>query len=159
GHVQGLAFAEDGKSVFSASGDYRSIFQWDVETGREIRRLTGSQRVFCLALSRDGKTLAVGGAMGGINLLDAATGKPVNPYAGPQGRAFCVAFSPDGKMVASGGDDGVIYLWDAHTWRQSGELHGHEFYVLRLQFSADSKTLASASEDGTVRVWDITTLR
>ena len=158
GHINGLAFAPDGKSVYSASGDYRSIFQWDVETGKEIRSLTGPQRAFSLALSRDGKTLAVGGAMGSIDLWDTATGKLLHPYAGPQGRPFCVAYAPNGKTIASAGEDGVIYLWDAATWRQRAELHGHTDFVLRLQFSADSKKLASGGHDA-VRVWDLATQR
>jgi len=155
GHIHGLAFSPDGKTIFSASGDYRSIFQWDANTGKELRRLAGPQRVFCLDLSRDGKTLAVGGAMHSIDFWDVATGDPIHPYAGPQGRAFCVAFSPDGKMLASGGDDQVIHLWETATWQERAQLRGHEFYVLHLQFSADGRTLASGSEDFTARVWDV----
>jgi hypothetical protein len=78
-------------------------------------RRTVDHAVACLAVSPDGKTLAVGGALkkgnpldvyqpGKCTLLEVATGKVVRSVA--TGRAvLAVAFSPDGKRLLLGERD------------------------------------------------------
>src|SRR5262249_50250784 len=121
--VNGLAFSGDGKALIAASQSYQTIFIYDAATGRELHRLDGPQRVFCLALSADGQVLAAGGAAGQIDLWDLAQGKLRHGFAGHQGRAFSVAFSPDGQTLASGGDDHIC-LWETGTWREVGQIKG-----------------------------------
>jgi WD40 repeat protein len=156
---QGLAFSADGTMLFSGSQEYRPILVWDVATGQERSRLPGKQRVFCLALSADGKTLAVGGADAQIDLWDVATGKPLLTFDGPRGRIFCAVFSPDGKVLATGGDDPAIRLWRTDTWQEIGQLAGHRSYLRWLTFSPDGKFLAGVGGDHAVRVWDLATGR
>lgn len=159
GWIHGLVFSLDDKAMFTASQDYKSVFVWDVATGKQLRRLTGAQRIFSLCLSPDGKTLAAGGAGGMIDLWDLTTNRPVHQFGGHHGRAFTAVFSPDGKVVASGGDDQVIRRWEVGTWRERGQLAGHEGCIHRLAFSGDGKMLASCGFDQTVRVWDLRTGR
>ncbi len=153
GSCHGLAFSADGKALLSASQFYQTVRVWDVGTGKELRRMEGPQRVFCTALSADGKVLAVGGAAGQVDLWDVAKGEFLHRFAGHQGRAFCVAYSPDGKLLASGGDDHVC-LWETGTWREVGQIKGHESHVLRLAFAPDGKALVSCGWDGAY-LWDV----
>jgi RNA polymerase sigma factor (sigma-70 family) len=157
GSIHGLVFSLDDKTVFTASQDYKSIYGWDVATGKQVHRLTGAQGIFSLCLSPDGKTLAAGGAGGMIDLWDLTTNRPVHQFGGHQGRAFTAVFSPDGKIVASGGDDQVIRLWEVGTWRECGQLTGHQGPICSLAFSGGGKMLASCSFDETVRIWDLGT--
>src|SRR5437879_2919281 len=69
----------------------------------------------CLALSPDGKTLAVGGN-GWVKWWDPATGAerfktPDEPY---MHTVSAVAFSPDGKLLAKAGAS-CVTLWNAVT--------------------------------------------
>ncbi|MBO0697619.1 MAG: hypothetical protein J2P46_04435, partial [Zavarzinella sp.] len=72
-----------------------------------------------LALSRDGKTLAVGGRFGGA-LLDATTGKVVRRLADWAER---LSFSPDGKFLAAAAGP-RLRLWDAATGRELHDQRG-----------------------------------
>jgi WD40 repeat protein len=153
----GLAFSPDGTTLFSASQEYRTILIWNVATGQERRRLPGKQRVFSLALSADGKTLAVGGADAQIDLWDVAAGKPLHTFDGPRGRIFSAPFSPDGKVLATGGDDPAIRLWRTDTWQEIRQLTGHRGYVRSLVFSPDGKYVAGVGPRHAVWVWDLGT--
>jgi WD40 repeat protein len=153
GTVQGLAFTPDGKSLITCSLDYESILVWDVASGRERSRMVQGERLGCMALSADGKTLATGSSEGQIDLWEPATGRPLHHFDGHPGRAFCVAWSPDGKALASGGPDGACY-WEAGTWRQTGRREGPGDYTMRILFSPDGKVLASGGMHGTLWVWE-----
>jgi WD40 repeat protein len=67
---------------------------------------------YSLALSPDGRLLALGTADGAVQLWDVARRKKLGLRVGHTGPVYCVRFSPDGKTLASGGDDSVILLWD-----------------------------------------------
>jgi WD40 repeat protein len=85
-----------------------------VETGKEVVDLVDSTRsnsVLAIALSRDGKTLAIGGESPWIRFIDLATGKEVATLS-HAGAVFSLAFSPDGKALASGSADETIKLWE-----------------------------------------------
>ena len=118
GWIQGLVFSANGKSLYSAGQDFSAIFVWDVATGEELRRIESPQRIFCLARSRDGRTLAAGGGNNRIDLWGLATETLVHPLNGPQGRFGPVAFSPDGRVLATGSDDESIHIWQTGTWRE-----------------------------------------
>jgi RNA polymerase sigma factor (sigma-70 family) len=159
GWVNGLVFSRDGKLLYSAGGDYRCLFVWDVTSGKELRRQEGPQRISCLARSADGKTLAAGGTAHQIDLWDLNTEKRIHPLNGPQGRIDAVAFSPDGKALATAGDDQDIRVWEAGSWREiqrlaRGVLAAGESPIGALTFSRDGKFLAIAGPWHRVVVWD-----
>jgi WD40 repeat protein len=116
---RGLVFSRDGKSLIAA-GDFADPrgYVFEVETGRELRRLsTGEKPIwYSLSLAPDGKTLAVGHRQGAIVLLDPESGRELRRIdadkAGPAGEA--VAFSPDGALLASAGGN-IVSLWEASS--------------------------------------------
>ena len=56
-----------------------------------------------LAISPDGKTLAIGVMDGSVKLWDLAAARWRSEDHVPSGNSFSIAISPDGKTVASGG--------------------------------------------------------
>src|SRR5205823_6662931 len=88
--------------VISMRGD--SVALWDMAAGKQLRlEKTMFGRPRCMALSPDGKRMAVGGTVVGIEgyaqLLDVPTGKDerLPQFAAPVSK---VDFSPNGKTLA-----------------------------------------------------------
>jgi len=157
-HVDVLTFHKDNKTLVSLSGDTKpgySIKLWNVATGQNTATFPSGDR---MALSSDGKTIAIGWTdESKIELRDLTNGK-TNQWSDVEGDgAISMAFSPDGKTLALGSKDLNIRLWDVATRKLIGTLTGHTHWVRSVTFSADGKTLVSASRDGSARLWDVAT--
>ena len=110
-----VALSPDRKIFASASneGDNYTVSVWDVAGQIEIATFDGQGSVYSVALSPDGKTLALGcGAEAGLRLWDIEGGMEIAVLKEHYDYVTSVAFSPDGKMLASGGRDGGILLWE-----------------------------------------------
>jgi WD40 repeat protein len=157
--IHALVFTPDGRSVIS-SGQDNTIRIWDAATGREVRswgaRVNKSPN---LALSPDGKVLAVGGeapanAQAPVRLWDTATGQELRVLPGHNQVVTCLAFAPDGTTLATGGGDNLVQLWDPVTSKARRTLRGHPVLVRCLAFSPDGSTLASGGYESAVRLWE-----
>src|SRR5207248_4927598 len=116
-------------------------------------------RVFSVAFSPDGKTLAAGSWDGTVRLWEVASGKELHQLSKQQGPVRSVAFSADGKLLACGGEGSAIILWETATAKELRRLVGHRGSITFVQFSPDGKLLASKGYDQTLRLWDVATGR
>src|SRR4051794_2113222 len=94
-----------------------SLVIWDVDSGREVRRLDlGADHHRDLAVSPDGRSFITGHEDCTVRLRDLTTGQEINrvQFAGrhiPRG----LAFSPDGRHAACGSWRGFVYLFRRHS--------------------------------------------
>jgi WD40 repeat protein len=75
-----------------------------------------------LAVSPDGKLLALPGPDGAVPVVDVLTGKELTAFKGHTRPVNAVAFSPDGKRLASASADATALVWDVTTLKSSASL-------------------------------------
>jgi WD40 repeat protein len=116
-----------------------------------------------LALSPDGRTLAVGDR-GSVALVDTTRGLETSRLQPPtgevEGQVLSLAFDPGGRELAVGTQHGLIDLWSLdHPTAPQIHLPGHRGGVNALVYDPRGQHLASAGFDRTVEVWDLNVIR
>jgi RNA polymerase sigma factor (sigma-70 family) len=132
----GFVFSPDGKALAALRAD-RSVCLYDAATGKELRTLGEvakpaaggpipgvldapqfSPDAAPLAVSPDGKVLAVASAGNAVRLWDLATGRPLPAPAGHTGSVLGLGAAADGKTVVTLGSDGTLRQWDAAAGKE-----------------------------------------
>lgn len=152
------AFAKDGRHM--AWTEYgvsnTGVRVWDLESGARRRfALADGAQVGGLAVSPDGRTLAVGSLSGGVELWDIGTGRLRKQLGDHDSPTSALEYSPDGRVVAVASRDRLIRLWEVETGEQRAVLCGHTATIYALAFSPDGGFLASGGFDKTVRLWNL----
>jgi WD40 repeat protein len=142
-----IAFTPDGRTMVSGGVNRRVTF-WDAATGRVTRTLRFADPVWWVAVSPDGKLLAVqtspaDESSNRVVLVRLATGKLQQSHPLPHGPSG-VVFSPDGReLFALGccwaGSASSFTACDAHTGRQLfrlGDRVGAQAFGVAARFSA-----------------------
>jgi WD40 repeat protein/serine/threonine protein kinase len=73
-----------------------------------------------LALSPDGRTIAVGSDDGQLVLWDADTGERRDSARAPHSGFTSIEFDPEGRLLSTCGPDGLAQLWEAAPLRPRG---------------------------------------
>jgi len=160
GAITSLLYLPDGRL---AVGTNHVVQLWDTHAPTPQKVLTGlADNALCLALSPDGKTLAVGSGVptvsGELALFDLKTGALLRRLGKEhKDMVYALAFSPDSQIVISASGDKTLRLWDVKTGQAKGLLRDHADSVYALALSADGKTLASAGVDRSIKLWDLAT--
>jgi WD40 repeat protein/serine/threonine protein kinase len=141
--------------VATASHD-KTLKIWDVNTGGEIRTLSGHTQVsFKVAFSPAGDRLASVSDDNSAKIWDAATGRELFTLRGHTREVHGVAFSHDGQRLATTSMDGTVKIWDAETGRNAVTLPGRPgSWVMALSFSPDGQRIASGGLDNRVTISD-----
>src|SRR5262249_40603825 len=105
-----------------------------------------AETVYAILYTPDGKQVITASFDKTLKLWDAATGKELKTFAGPQGHqnlVLCVALSPDGQTIASGGSDNQVKTWDFPGSKPFRDF-AHADAVNAVALSPDGTKLASA---------------
>ncbi len=137
--INSLAFVPD--SLIVVDGDWDGWIRFHGPDERYNRRpLRYPSRIWTLAVSPNGSTLAVGGEAKIIQVYDLATGRLKATLEGHDHAIWSLDFSPDSKLLASAGGT-TARVWDTATWKNTGQI-SHFPEVICVRFSRDGKLLA-----------------
>lgn len=107
-----VAFSPDARLLYTAGRD-RMVRVTEVATGLDRQELPlGTGFPTSVALTADGRHLAVGTSTGQVHLVDTARGVVLDHLDGHRGPVTTLAFQPGTNALFSVASDGVLYLRD-----------------------------------------------
>ena len=162
GHTPPATFSAGG-GLLATSDGHGIVRVWDISARRLVGEPLSSYHTLTgLALSPDGKTLAVAGS--GVQLWQTATGQRIGsalPAVG-HGRYRAVAFSPDGTLLATLGADGTARIWNVTTQQEIGApmtVDRPGALTGAVAFSPSGRTLVTVGAGGQAQLWSVATHR
>jgi WD40 repeat protein/class 3 adenylate cyclase len=165
--VETTAFSPDGKLLASVTLDGTTL--WDTATWRPLGPpLRSSQGGWQgVDFSPDGRTLAVAGGKGRVELWDVSTRKKLRELTDPaaaksrEPQLSVVRYSPDGRVIAAGPQEtNHVTLWATASGRVIGRpitTNPPGSGAQSISFSPDSKRIAVPGAPGTVGIWEVAT--
>lgn len=125
---------------------------YNISTQKLVISYPVSGGVHSIALSPDGKYLALGILDNKVQLIDPATGSVLRNFRSSYG-GWSVAFSPDSHIVVGGNTQGAL-MWESGTGTWLNLNGGQDSLIKSLAFSKDGRMLAGGSK-GIVFLWDV----
>lgn len=151
-------FDPTGKFVF-ASAENRTVYRWELATGRRTALAGHESWIGDLAVTADGATLISAGWDDTLIWWPAAAEQPApaTKVKAHEGWIRSVALSPDGKLIASGGNDRVVRLWNVADGAKVREFPGAERDIYNIVFHRSGQWLLAGDLDGKIRQWEVAT--
>jgi hypothetical protein len=155
--ITATTFSPDGSLV--VTGGYHELVVWRADDGQLVRRIKNiGQRVFGLAFSQDGKTLAVGcgepGRSGEVRLVDFNSGEIKGVVARTNDVVLDLAYRPATSELAVASADSTIRIINVETLQEVRTIASHADWVTAVAWSDDGSRLVSASRDKSAKVYD-----
>lgn len=107
-----------------------------------------------VALSPDGRWLAVGGGQGVIELWQVRPPRRVRPLVAHSASVTSLAFSGDSASLISGGADGAVKVWNLKEGIET-KTFGQSAPVRSVAISPDARWVAFGTSDRRVRLWSL----
>jgi WD40 repeat protein/tRNA A-37 threonylcarbamoyl transferase component Bud32 len=155
GSTNDLAFSADGAMIAFARPSQGGAEVWDVAKRSLVAAMGDQDEDFSVALSPDGRMLAVGGFGRVVRLWDVRTRKLVHKLDQGGNGAFTLEFSPDGRTLAVSGFEPVASLWDVGTGTQIGPQLTAGDRRTMIDLSPDGRRLVETHGNGKGAVWDV----
>lgn len=157
--VNAVAFAPDGKRLYSASSD-GTIRVWDTQARSEILRLVDHGfGVNQLILDPDQGWLVYGAVDGGTRVIDAETGDQIADFTLDRRPILAMAYHAETAQLAVGDGQGYIMMVDTHDWRITRDFRATRAGpVWALAFAPDGQVIYAGGLDDVAYAWPVASL-
>jgi WD40 repeat protein len=176
--VEAIAWTSDSAYLLTG-GEDRRVRVWRVADGAQVTSLPTDGSIEGMALSPDGRVLAVGDEAGQLYLFDVAAADPaqwpLTPIAaatngpdmdhprdpGPKDAHAdinSISWTSDGKRLFTAGRNGLVRMWAAPGLTRLREFTGFKNSIKSVRLSPDGALVAAGgqlSPHGLVLVWDV----
>lgn len=154
GHTNGVTCLQIWDDTTLATGSYDNTIKiWNLETGEEVRTLTGHTRGI-RSLQMDDHKLLSASLDGTVKFWNWRTGQCLRTLSSHSDGVISVHFQDE--VIASGSIDHSIRVYNFQTGT-TFSLNHHDDWVNNVKVDMASRTLLSASDDCTIVLWDLDT--
>ncbi len=148
-------FTPDSRFLLTALESQHIVSLLDVAGGNVVRTFkVDVVPAYSLALSVDGKTLAINDSVGKLWLWEVETGYVRAQPAWEIPVNFRMAFTPDGRALAYSSNGNPTRIVELATNKKVSQLAATADWMTRLAWSRDGSFLVTATVNGTATVWD-----
>jgi WD40 repeat protein len=162
----------DQKFIGSPPTSYLTF--WDVPTRRQIGSVSGAVIRESLALTHDGRRLAVGVSEGDfdsdppqvrfmVELWDVASQGMEVSWQAHSAEVTSLSFTGDAGRLATGSYDTVVKLWNATNQQLEATFADQSYWVYSVAITGDGRWLASGGGQSPsiaeLHLWDLTSKR
>lgn len=149
-----LTASDDGARAAVRGSDWLLVF--DAATGRNLRSLPEHGGEGPVALSHDGRQVAVTRGACGVRVMEVATKREVADGGLLGGAVESLLWSTDGRtLVSTVDEDPTVRVWDVPRGEASHAFELDASFHDSAALSPDGRRFACASEHGDVRVWEV----
>ncbi len=149
-----LSLASHGSLVFAGHTNHALVVR-DARTGEERRRMKTNAAPFSIAVTPNGRYVAVGTYSGVVDVWEVESGRQLESIKGQTTLVYGLDFSPDGTLLAISSRDGMTRLWDVTAQQPLAVVASRRSAAERVRFLPDSRHLAISYVDGSVEVIDL----
>jgi WD40 repeat protein len=158
GYAQSITLSKDGRWL--AIDTPLGVYVYQAKTQKEAWFMPLPQHWRILAFSPDSKKLAVGAQVGGVLVVDAASGQGLfHIQTAESGQPD---WSPDGTKLLTGAGCEEVKVWDANSGTPLGTVQEAKCNyvvpdIVRAVWSGDGSKIYVSSDNGVVTVFDAAT--
>ncbi|KAK2589024.1 hypothetical protein KPH14_001867 [Odynerus spinipes] len=160
--ITSLCLSSKGNILYSGSKD-GSLVKWSLKERTKLKVMKGKRKgqdgmksVRCMAISTDGKFLAVGDS--GCKDIKVFCGESLNFIKNLQGHRGIITglvFRRDTHTLYSASEDRSVKVWNLDDMAYVESLFGHQNGITSIDALSRERAITSGGFDGSIRIWKI----
>uniref|UniRef100_A0A2M4BN84 Putative u3 snornp-associated protein n=1 Tax=Anopheles marajoara TaxID=58244 RepID=A0A2M4BN84_9DIPT len=132
------------------------VIRWDLATRKRTATFSAKHQIIrSIAVSHDGRYLAVADGTADIKVLDGASLAELNCLRGHSAAVTGVVFRQYTYQLFSASDDRTVKVWSLDEMVYIETLYGHQSSVSGIDALALERVVTSGGMDRSVRVWKV----